>query len=52
MKKVLLFGGIAIAGFGLYRYFKYQIDMALNYDYKLSFCRLESKPKRLISQKL
>ena len=35
MKKVLLFGGIAIAGFGLYRYFKYQIDMALNYDYKL-----------------
>ncbi len=35
MKKVLLFGGLAIAGFGLYRYFKYQIDMALNYDYKL-----------------
>ena len=35
MKKVLLFGGIAIAGFGLYRYFKYQIDMALNYNYKL-----------------
>jgi LEA14-like dessication related protein len=35
MKKVLLFGGIAIAGFGLYRYFKYQIDLALNYDYKL-----------------
>jgi LEA14-like dessication related protein len=35
MKKVLLFGGIAIAGFGLYRYFKYQIDMALSYDYKL-----------------
>lgn len=35
MKKVLLFGGLAIAGFGLYRYFKYQIDLALNYDYKL-----------------
>jgi hypothetical protein len=35
MKKGLLFGGIAIAGFGLYRYFKYQIDLALNYDYKL-----------------
>jgi LEA14-like dessication related protein len=35
MKKVLLFGGIAIAGFGLYRYFKYQIDLALKYDYKL-----------------
>jgi LEA14-like dessication related protein len=35
MKKVLLFGGIAIAGFGLYRYFRYQIDLALNYDYKL-----------------
>jgi LEA14-like dessication related protein len=35
MKKALLFGGIAIAGFGLYRYFKYQIDLALNYDYKL-----------------
>jgi LEA14-like dessication related protein len=35
MKKALLFGGIAIAGFGIYRYFKYQIDMALNYEYKL-----------------
>jgi hypothetical protein len=35
MKKVLLFGGIALAGFGLFRYFKYQIDLALNYDYKI-----------------
>jgi LEA14-like dessication related protein len=35
MKKVLLFGGLAVAGFGLYRYFKHQIDLALNYDYKL-----------------
>jgi LEA14-like dessication related protein len=35
MKKVLLFGGLAIAGFGLYRYFRYQIDLALNYDYRL-----------------
>lgn len=35
MKKVLLFGGIALAGFGLYRYFKYQVNLALNYDYKI-----------------
>ena len=35
MKKVLLFGGIGLAGFGFYRYFKYQVDMALNYDYKI-----------------
>jgi LEA14-like dessication related protein len=35
MKKVLLLGGIGLAGFGLYRYFKYQIDLALNYDYKI-----------------
>jgi LEA14-like dessication related protein len=35
MKKGLLFGGLALAGFGLYRYFKYQVDMALNYDYKI-----------------
>lgn len=35
MKKVLLFSGIGLAGFGLYRYFKYQVDMALNYDYKI-----------------
>ena len=40
MKKVLLFGGLAIAGFGLYRYFKYQIDLALNYDYKLKDFRV------------
>lgn len=35
MKKILLFSGIGVAGFGLYRYFKYQIDLALNYDYKI-----------------
>jgi LEA14-like dessication related protein len=35
MKKALLIGGIGLAGFGLYRYFKYQVDMALNYDYKI-----------------
>lgn len=35
MKKVLLLGGVALAGFGLYRYFKYQVDLALNYDYNL-----------------
>jgi|LakMenEpi03Aug12_release.lakeMendotaPanAssembly.Ray.scaffolds.fasta_scaffold249070_4 LEA14-like dessication related protein len=35
MKKALLFGGIGLAGFGLYRYFKSQVDLALNYDYKI-----------------
>jgi LEA14-like dessication related protein len=35
MKKGLIFGGIALAGFGFWRYFKYQLDMALNYDYKI-----------------
>jgi LEA14-like dessication related protein len=43
MKKLLLFGGIAVAGFGLYRYFKYQIDMALNYDYKLKDFKILSQ---------
>ena len=43
MKKALLFGGIAIAGFGLYRYFKYQIDLALNYDYKLKNFKIISQ---------
>jgi LEA14-like dessication related protein len=35
MKKLLLFGGLGLAGFGLYRYFKYQIDLALSYEYSL-----------------
>ena len=35
MKKGLIIGGIALAGFGFYRYFRYQLDMALNYDYKI-----------------
>jgi len=35
MKKVLLFSGIGLAGFGLYRYFKYQVSQALKYDYKI-----------------
>jgi len=42
MKKVLLFGGIALAGFGFYRYFKYQIDLALNYDYKIKKFNIDS----------
>lgn len=48
MKKVLLFGGIALAGFGLYRYFKYQIDMALNYDYKLKNFKIISQEEDII----
>jgi hypothetical protein len=42
MKKVLLLGGIALAGFGLFRYFKYQIDLALNYDYKIKNFKIVS----------
>lgn len=42
MKKVLLFGGLGLAGFGLYRYFKYQISQALNYDYKIKNFKYEN----------
>lgn len=42
MKKALLFGGIGLAGFGLYRYFKYQVDLALNYDYKIKNFNIDS----------
>jgi LEA14-like dessication related protein len=42
MKKVLLFGGLGLAGFGLYRYFKYQIGQALNYDYKIKSFKYEN----------
>lgn len=35
MKKWLAIGGIGLAGFGLYRYFKYQVNLALNYDYNI-----------------
>jgi LEA14-like dessication related protein len=35
IKKALIIGGIGLAGFGVYRYFKYQVDMAMKYDYKI-----------------
>lgn len=35
LKKVLIIGGVGLAGFGLYRYFKYQVDMATKYDYRI-----------------
>ena len=35
MKKVLLIGGLGLAGFGFYRYFKYQINQAVNYGYAI-----------------
>jgi len=35
MKKLLFLGGVGLGAFAFYRYFKYQVDMALNYDYKI-----------------
>jgi hypothetical protein len=35
MKKWLFLGGFGLAGFGLYRYFTYQVGLALNYDYNI-----------------
>jgi LEA14-like dessication related protein len=40
MKKLLLVSGIGLAGFGLYRYFKYQVEQALNYDYNIKNFRI------------
>lgn len=48
MKKVFLFGGLALAGFGLYRYFKYQIDLALSYDYALKDFKILGQTDNLI----
>lgn len=43
MKKVLLIGGLGLAGFGFYRYFKYQVNQAVNYGYAIkNFKVLES----------
>ena len=35
VKKALIIGGVGLAGYGLYRYFKYQVDLAMKYDYKI-----------------
>lgn len=35
VKKALIIGGVGLAGYSLYRYFKYQIDLAMKYDYKI-----------------
>lgn len=35
MKKVLVLGGLASIGYAFYYYFKKQISLALNFDYKL-----------------
>jgi LEA14-like dessication related protein len=40
MKKILLIGGLGLAGFGVYRYFKYQINQAMSYDYKIKSFRI------------
>lgn len=44
MNKGLILGGLGVglAGFGLYRYFKYQVDLALNYDYKIKKFHIDS----------
>jgi LEA14-like dessication related protein len=35
LKKGLIIGGVGLLGFGLYRYFKYQINQAMNYDFSI-----------------
>lgn len=40
MKKLLFIGGIGLAGFGLYRYFKYQVNQAMSYDYRIKSFRI------------
>lgn len=37
MKKstILILGGVGVLGFALYRYFKYQVNLALQYDYNI-----------------
>jgi len=52
MKNLLLFGGIGLAGFGLFRYFKYQIDLALNYDYKIKNFKVLSYDSEKINTSL
>jgi LEA14-like dessication related protein len=52
MKNLLLFGGIGLAGFGLFRYFKYQIDLALNYDYKIKNFKVLSYDSQKINVSL
>jgi LEA14-like dessication related protein len=52
MKNIFLFGGIGLAGFGLFRYFKYQIDLALNYDYKIKNFKVLSYDSNKINASL
>lgn len=40
MNKAFFYGGLGLATFGLYRYFKYQVGLALNYDYQLKDFRV------------
>jgi len=49
MKKVFLFGGIALAGFGLYRYFKHQIELALSYEYALKDFKILGQTDNMIN---
>jgi LEA14-like dessication related protein len=35
LKKGLIISGIGLLGFGLYRYFKFQVNQALNYDFQI-----------------
>ena len=34
-KSWLILGGVGVIGLALYRYFKYQVDLALQYDYNI-----------------
>jgi len=40
MRKILVFSGIGLLAFASYRYFKYQINLALAYGYKIKSVKL------------
>ena len=48
-KSWLILGGVGVIGFALYRYFKYQVDLALQYDYNVKNLNVVSVDENKVS---
>ena len=49
LKTVAILSGVALIGFGLYRFYKMQVDFLKNIEYKITSIKIKTMTKQLLS---
>ena len=49
LKTAVILSGVALIGFGLYRFYKMQVDFLKNIEYKITSIKIKTMTKQLLS---